>query len=49
MKERDDLTNCKIVIEAIIQILDHYREVFSWQPDCFIILGGNAHVLKHRK
>jgi hypothetical protein len=36
-----------MVKEAIVKVLAHYKVVFKWQPNCFVILGGNARVLKH--
>jgi hypothetical protein len=36
-----------MVKEAILKVLAHYKQVFKWQPSCFVILGGNARVLKH--
>ena len=32
-----------------MKILAHYKEIFKWQPQCFVVLGGNARFLKHTK
>jgi transcription initiation factor IIF auxiliary subunit len=32
-----------------VKILAHYKEIFKWQPNCFVVLGGNAKFLKQTK
>lgn len=49
MSHNNSLVNCALLVDATSKILDKYQKVFSWQPECFIFLGGNANVLKHVK
>ena len=49
MKERDDFENCDLIAESAVKILKKYYDTFTWQPECMVILSGNANVLKHVK
>ena len=47
MSLRDDLTNCRLIKETIVKVLEKYKAVFDWQPEAFVIFGGFANCLKH--